>query len=90
MPCANIITSPGSTIMCSSTWLLSHCKTKTACFPGTLLHTYFSYNLQKYVEILHKTIKANCYSLNAMEFMTQKILNYVRENIKKTKTFYLF
>lgn len=47
MPWANIMTRPGSTIMCSSTCVLSHCRTSTACLPGTRLQTYFSYNLKK-------------------------------------------
>lgn len=45
IPCAKIITRPGSTIIFSSTCVLSHWSTSTACLPGTLLHTYFSYDL---------------------------------------------
>lgn len=39
MPCAKIITSPGSTIMSSGMCVLSQWRTNTACLPGTLLHT---------------------------------------------------
>lgn len=39
MPCAKIITSPGSTIISSGICVLSQWSTSTACLPGTLLHT---------------------------------------------------
>ncbi len=43
-PWANIITSPGSDIMSSSTVGLSTCSTTTACLQGIRLQTYFSYS----------------------------------------------
>lgn len=43
MPCAKIITRPGSTIMSSLMCALSQASTSTACLPGTRLHTQFSY-----------------------------------------------
>lgn len=39
MPCAKIITKPGSTMTSSVIWLLSLGNTKTACLPGTRRHT---------------------------------------------------